>query len=167
MGALSDRTGRRPLLLVFAALAVITAYPAMSWLVDQPSFARLLAVELWRSFIYAGYNGAMVVHLTEIVPKFVRSGYSKMSLMGITRLMDEGFFAATGHQVRMDPVGRPLTLRGARGPDRPLQLRAESGKVVPTDDVTCGGVGWILCKQQSDLWARLTCRHQQVPVVGK
>lgn len=77
MGALSDRTGRRPLLLVFAALALVTAYPAMSWLVDQPSFARLLAVELWLSFLYAGYNGAMVVHLTEIVPADVRTaGFS-------------------------------------------------------------------------------------------
>jgi MFS family permease len=77
MGALSDRTGRRPLLLVFAALAVVTAYPAMSWLVDQPSFARLLDVELWLSFLYAGYNGAMVVHLTEIVPANVRTaGFS-------------------------------------------------------------------------------------------
>ena len=77
MGALSDRTGRRPLLLVFAGLAVVTAYPAMSWLVDQPSFLRLLAVELWLSFLYAGYNGAMVVHLTEIVPADVRTaGFS-------------------------------------------------------------------------------------------
>ncbi len=77
MGALSDRTGRRPLLLVFAALAVVTAYPAMSWLVDQPSFVRLLDVELWLSFLYAGYNGAMVVHLTEIVPAEVRTaGFS-------------------------------------------------------------------------------------------
>ena len=77
MGALSDRTGRRPLLLVFTALAVVTAYPAMSWLVDQPSFVRLLDVELWLSFLYAGYNGAMVVHLTEIVPADVRTaGFS-------------------------------------------------------------------------------------------
>ena len=77
MGALSDRVGRRPLLLVFAALAVVSAYPAMSWLVIQPSFARLLAVELWLSFLFAGYNGAMVVHLTEIVPAEVRTaGFS-------------------------------------------------------------------------------------------
>jgi MFS family permease len=77
MGSLSDRIGRRPLLLMFAALAVLTAYPAMAWLVDQPSFVKLLTVELWLSFIYAGYNGAMVVHLTEIVPVEVRTaGFS-------------------------------------------------------------------------------------------
>jgi MFS family permease len=77
MGALSDRIGRRPLLLLFAGIAVLTAYPAMAWLVDQPSFGKLLMVELWLSFIYAGYNGAMVVHLTEIVPVAVRTaGFS-------------------------------------------------------------------------------------------
>jgi MFS family permease len=77
MGSLSDRVGRRPLLLIFAGIAVLTAYPAMAWLVDQPSFVKLLMVELWLSFIYAGYNGAMVVHLTEIVPVAVRTaGFS-------------------------------------------------------------------------------------------
>jgi len=77
MGALSDRIGRRPLLLTFAGLAVLTAYPAMTWLVEQPSFVKLLMVELWLSFIYASYNGAMVVHLTEIVPVSVRTaGFS-------------------------------------------------------------------------------------------
>jgi MFS family permease len=77
MGSLSDRLGRRPLLLFFSGIAILTAYPAMSWLVNEPSFARLLSVELWLSFIYAGYNGAMVVHLTEIVPVAVRTaGFS-------------------------------------------------------------------------------------------
>jgi MFS family permease len=77
MGSLSDRVGRRPLLLAFAGLAVLTAYPAMIWLVGQPTFSKLLLVELWLSFMYAGYNGAMVVHLTEIVPAEVRTaGFS-------------------------------------------------------------------------------------------
>jgi MFS family permease len=76
-GALSDRIGRRPLLLVFTILMLVTAYPAMLWLVREPSFARLLAVELWLSFIFGSYNGAMVVFLTEIMPIDVRtSGFS-------------------------------------------------------------------------------------------
>lgn len=77
MGALSDRIGRRPLLLTFTTLMLITAYPVMLWLVHEPSFARLLAVELWLSFIFGSYNGAMVVFLTEIMPIDVRtSGFS-------------------------------------------------------------------------------------------
>jgi MFS family permease len=77
MGSLSDRVGRRPLLIAFATTAILTAYPAMTWLVSEPTFAKLLIVELWLSFIYASYNGAMVVHLTEIVPAEVRTaGFS-------------------------------------------------------------------------------------------
>jgi MFS family permease len=77
MGALSDRVGRRPLLVACTILMLITAYPAMLWLVKEPSFARLLTVELWLSFIFASYNGAMVVFLTEIMPADVRtSGFA-------------------------------------------------------------------------------------------
>src|SRR6266403_1123941 len=77
MGALSDRIGRRPLLLTFTTLMLVTAYPVMLWLVHEPSFTRLLTVELWLSFIFGSYNGAMVVFLTEIMPIDVRtSGFS-------------------------------------------------------------------------------------------
>ena len=68
MGSLSDRIGRRPLLLTCTLLAAATAYPALAWLVHTPSFERLLFVELWLAAIYASYNGAMVVYLTEIMP---------------------------------------------------------------------------------------------------
>jgi MHS family citrate/tricarballylate:H+ symporter-like MFS transporter len=77
MGALSDRIGRRPILIACTCLAILTAYPAMAWLAAAPSVAKLLAVELWLSAIYASYNSAMVVYLTEIVPPEVRaSGFS-------------------------------------------------------------------------------------------
>lgn len=77
MGAASDRIGRRPVLLTFAALTLLTSYPALAWLVVEPTFGKMLAVELWLSFLYASYNGAMVVALTEIMPASVRtSGFS-------------------------------------------------------------------------------------------
>ncbi|MBV9238713.1 MAG: MFS transporter [Xanthobacteraceae bacterium] len=77
MGAVSDRVGRRPVLLTFTALTILTAYPALSWLVVAPSFSKMLVVLLWLSFLYASYNGAMVVALTEIVPASVRTaGFS-------------------------------------------------------------------------------------------
>jgi len=52
---------------------LITAYPVMLWLVAAPSFSRLLTVELWLSFLFGSYNGAMVVFLTEIMPISVRA----------------------------------------------------------------------------------------------
>jgi len=72
-GALSDQMGRRPILLVCTLLAILTAYPGLAWAVASPSFSRLLLVELWLSFLYAGYNGAMIVYLTEIMPPQVRA----------------------------------------------------------------------------------------------
>src|SRR5262249_57778654 len=73
MGALSDKVGRRPLLLACSGLAMLTAYPVLAWLAGAASFPRLLLVRLWLSFLFAGYNGAMVVSLTEIMPAEVRA----------------------------------------------------------------------------------------------
>jgi metabolite-proton symporter len=76
-GAISDRVGRRPMLLVIPSLAILTAYPAMAWLVSSPSFGHLLVVELWFSFIFGTYNGAMIPFLTEMMPPLVRTaGFS-------------------------------------------------------------------------------------------
>jgi MFS transporter, MHS family, citrate/tricarballylate:H+ symporter len=72
-GAMSDRIGRRPLLMLVPVLVLLTAYPAMSWLVATPSFTKLLLVELWLSSLFGMYNGAMVPLLTEIVPPLVRT----------------------------------------------------------------------------------------------
>src|SRR5580704_8646971 len=77
MGAVSDRIGRRPVLVAFTLLTILTAYPAITWLVNGPTFEKMLIVELWLSFLYGSYNGAMVVTLTEMVPASVRTaGFS-------------------------------------------------------------------------------------------
>lgn len=76
-GAISDRTGRKVVLLTISALAIVTTYPLLSWLVAAPTFGRLLTVDLVFSFYFGVYNGAMVVALSELVPAQVRaSGFS-------------------------------------------------------------------------------------------
>ena len=104
MGALSDRLGRKPLLLVFSALTVLTAYPALSWLVGNATFLHMLLVLLWLSFLYGSYNGAMVVALTEIVPVSVRTAgfslaYSLATALfgGFTPLVSTWLIEATGN----------------------------------------------------------------------
>jgi metabolite-proton symporter len=72
-GTLSDKIGRRSLLVFFTLATLATAYPAMSWLVGSPSNVRLLAVELWFSCIFGLYNGAMIPFLAEIMPEEVRT----------------------------------------------------------------------------------------------
>jgi MHS family citrate/tricarballylate:H+ symporter-like MFS transporter len=76
-GALSDRFGRKPLLMAMSLLTLITAYPALSFLAQAPSFSHMLEVLLWFSCLYGLYNGAMIPALTEIMPAQVRvAGFS-------------------------------------------------------------------------------------------
>jgi MFS family permease len=105
MGALSDKIGRIPILVGATVVTLLTAYPAMLWLTAAPSFTRLLAVELWLSFLYASYNGAMVVTLTEIMPEEVRTAgfslaYSLATALfgGFTPAVCEYLIHATGNQ---------------------------------------------------------------------
>ncbi len=72
-GAVSDRIGRKPLMLLVPVLALLTAYPAMSWLVAAPSLMKLLLVELWFSFFFGAYNGALIPLLVETMPPLVRT----------------------------------------------------------------------------------------------
>lgn len=76
-GALSDRFGRRPVLIAMTLLALATAWPALTLLANAPSFLMMLSVLLWLSFIYGMYNGAMIPALTEMMPAEVRvAGFS-------------------------------------------------------------------------------------------
>ena len=76
-GALSDRFGRKPVLVVMTLLALATSYPALTMLAAAPSFSMMLSVLLWLSFLYGLYNGAMIPALTEIMPAEVRvAGFS-------------------------------------------------------------------------------------------
>jgi MHS family citrate/tricarballylate:H+ symporter-like MFS transporter len=72
-GALSDRVGRKPVLLTIAALSFVTAYPTLHWLTAAPTFGKMLAVELMFSFYFGVYSGTMLGALVEIVPAHVRT----------------------------------------------------------------------------------------------
>jgi MFS transporter, MHS family, citrate/tricarballylate:H+ symporter len=72
-GAVSDRLGRKPVLLTIAGLSLVTAYPALHWLVADPTFGKMLAVEMMFSFYFGVYSGTMLGCLVEIVPAHVRT----------------------------------------------------------------------------------------------
>jgi MHS family citrate/tricarballylate:H+ symporter-like MFS transporter len=76
-GVISDRYGRKVVLLTTTVLTIVTAYAGLSYLAAAPSFARMLGVLLWLSLLYGLYNGAMIPALTEVMPKEVRvAGFS-------------------------------------------------------------------------------------------
>lgn len=76
-GAISDRIGRRTVLMGITLLALITTWPVMQWLTAAPDFTRMTLVLLWFSFFFGMYNGAMVAALTEVMPVYVRTvGFS-------------------------------------------------------------------------------------------
>ena len=72
-GALSDRIGRRPVLMAIAALSFVTAYPVLAWLTAAPTFGKMLAVGMMFSLYFGVYSGTMLGALVEIVPAHVRT----------------------------------------------------------------------------------------------
>ncbi|QCR38872.1 MFS transporter [Nissabacter sp. SGAir0207] len=102
-GMLSDRFGRKPVLVTMTLLALCTSYPALSLLASAPGFAMMLGVLLWLSFIYGLYNGAMIPALTEIMPTDVRvAGFSLAYSLatalfgGFTPVVSTGLIELTG-----------------------------------------------------------------------
>jgi MHS family citrate/tricarballylate:H+ symporter-like MFS transporter len=85
-GALSDRIGRWPVLIGFTVLTILSAYPAMSWLVADPTFGRMLIVLLWLATMYGGYNGALYIALAEVMPVEVRAAGFSLAFATATAL---------------------------------------------------------------------------------
>jgi len=76
-GWLSDRVGRRPILLVIPVLVILSGYPLMHWMVATPDVFRLLIFGFWFSFCFGLYSGAMIPFLAELMPSEVRTaGFS-------------------------------------------------------------------------------------------
>jgi MHS family citrate/tricarballylate:H+ symporter-like MFS transporter len=72
-GAVSDRIGRKPVLLTIAGLTFVTAYPALHWLSAAPTLGKLVVVQMMFSFYFGVYSGTMLGCLVEIVPAHVRT----------------------------------------------------------------------------------------------
>lgn len=150
-GALSDRIGRRPILVAITSLALLTVYPSLSWLTAGPSFGRMLGVELWLSFLFGSYNGAMIVALTEVVPASVRTAgfslaYSLATTLGGSSLAIStwlihrtGDHAAPGLWMSFAALsGLVATLAMYRGRSSAAGLRAVTAGGAPLDPTPSG-----------------------------
>lgn len=72
-GAISDRIGRRPVLIFFGVGATLGTYPIMTGLQRWPSFAAALAFTVLALTIVAGYSSVNACVKAELFPTGVRT----------------------------------------------------------------------------------------------
>jgi len=73
MGMISDRVGRKPLLLTCCAAFVVLPYPVFSLLLSGPSFTTVIAIQIVIGLIISLYSGAGPAAISEIFPTSSRS----------------------------------------------------------------------------------------------
>jgi MHS family citrate/tricarballylate:H+ symporter-like MFS transporter len=73
-------------MLLVTMATLLTAYPAMVWLVDAPNFSKLLAVLLLYSVYFGLYNGALIPLLAEIMPAEVRTAAFSLAFVTATAI---------------------------------------------------------------------------------
>lgn len=73
MGLLSDRYGRKPLMLIGCAGFILLTYPALTWMGKGDITSALMAMLMLGSFI-AAFDGACSAAMAELFPSHIRYG---------------------------------------------------------------------------------------------
>ena len=85
MGALSDRIGRKPLLLTSCLFFVFGAYPTYRLLLDHGTIGTLLAIQGSMALVYSMFTGPSPAMVSEIFPTHVRAAGVSIG-MGLANL---------------------------------------------------------------------------------
>lgn len=72
-GALSDKIGRKPLLLFGAATIFLSSYPLIAYLSANPSVEALIGVQMVMALMIAAFTGPAPSALAELFPTSIRS----------------------------------------------------------------------------------------------
>jgi len=72
-GVLSDRIGRKPVMIVALGLSLVVTYPLFAWVSSSPSFSSLLAMQVVLCGLFGVFNGPISTALGEQFPTRVRS----------------------------------------------------------------------------------------------
>jgi len=72
-GALSDRVGRRPLLLGSAVAIIVLTYPSLAMLASSPTLLSLTLFQVVFAILIAAFTGTAPAAMSEIYPAEVRS----------------------------------------------------------------------------------------------
>ncbi len=81
---LSDKIGRFRVLATTAIVSLLVTFPALNYLVGQPSYANLIFCQLIFSTLYSAYASSAFVGLIELVPVKIRAtGYAVSTSLGL------------------------------------------------------------------------------------
>ncbi len=105
-GALSDRIGRRPVLLLASVLYLILPYPLMDWVLAEPTLARLTVMQVVLCSAIAVGFGAISTALAEQFP--VRQRSTGLALSYNIAVMLFGGFAQLIVTWLISVTGSPL-----------------------------------------------------------
>ncbi len=72
-GGLSDRIGRKPILVNAILIYFLSIYPLFLWLHHDPSIGKLIVAQLIFCLLLSAYFGVFAVILAELFPKEIRS----------------------------------------------------------------------------------------------
>ncbi len=73
MGAVSDRIGRKPLLMACCLAFIVVPYPAFSFLVSGASYTELILVQILFAILISMFSGAGPAAIAEMFPTRTRS----------------------------------------------------------------------------------------------
>jgi MHS family proline/betaine transporter-like MFS transporter len=107
MGWLSDKIGRKPILLVSSIAYGLLSYPAFGYLSGAPDGTRLMIVQSVSAFLLAMYAGPLCAILAELFPTKVR--FTALSIgygMSVTLF---GGFAPFIAAYLIDRTGNPVS----------------------------------------------------------
>ena len=105
-GALSDRIGRRPVLLLASLLYLVLPWPLMDWVLSEPTMARLAVMQVALCSAIAIGFGAISTALAEQFP--VRQRSTGLALAYNIAVMLFGGFAPMIVTWLIDATGSPL-----------------------------------------------------------
>jgi MHS family proline/betaine transporter-like MFS transporter len=105
-GALSDRIGRKPVLVASLVLFLGVAYPLFSWVHANPSFRNLLSMQIVLCAVLGAFYGPWATALAEQFPTHIRaSGLGIVANLGATTL---GGFAPFFVTWLIEATGSPI-----------------------------------------------------------
>lgn len=107
-GWLSDCIGRKPILIASMTIYLIIIYPLFAWLLSEPSFFRLLMMQLVVCALLGAYFGAFAATLSELFPRQIRS--TSLSISYNSAIMLFGGFAQFIVTYLIQWTGTPLAV---------------------------------------------------------